>query len=185
MGTVELSWRRRAALAAAFSAGLCLAPIHRADASPGPTLNNERPTLDSEGSEASTGEARELRTRGGLRLGIGSVLAGAGVALIAFGVVEFQRAQNHLALCRERGLEPGTGMGLDIGDPCSFDPAPLGFTSAGLSWGLSIPMLVGAGLLLARGAKLVRASREPTGPRVSVYPWWQGSGGGAGLTLRF
>lgn len=150
------------------------------------------PSVASEGSrvEGPSPPGEPPKSGGELELGLGVLLTGTAAGLIAFGSVQFVRAREHVEFCRpdpiiidERPEPPGI-------DPCTFDPPSLGFASAGLSWGFSVALLVGAGLLLARGVRLQtgarradRAGRE-LGQRLSVSPWWR-AGGGATLRWRF
>jgi hypothetical protein len=124
------------------------------------------------------------KSRGELELGLGVLLTGTAAGLIAFGSVQLVRAREHVEFCN---AEPTFIDELDNDpsgiDPCVFDPPALGFASAGLSWGFSAALLVGAGLLLARGARLQAGARRAD--RLSFSPWWQTSaGGGGGATLR-
>lgn len=122
--------------------------------------------------------------RGVLELGIGVLLTGAGAGLIGFGTTQFIRARDRIEYCSSAAViidefnQPGI-------DPCVFDPPPLGFASAGLSWGFSLPLLVGAGMLFARGARLASDARRYNHTTLSVSPWWQRRGAGASVTLRF
>lgn len=121
--------------------------------------------------------------RGALEFGVASVLTATAIGLAAFGTVQFIRAREHVIFCNESLLinENGnTGI-----DPCVFDPPPLGFASAGLSWGLSLPLLVGAGLLFTRGAEVLMDARRHDRAQLSLRPWWRKRAGGASLTLRF
>jgi hypothetical protein len=131
------------------------------------------------------------KSRGELEIGLGVLLTGTAAGLIAFGSVQLVRAREHVEFCQaeppyiDEFDVPSSGI-----DPCVFDPPSLGFASAGLSWGFSAALLVGAGLLLARGVRLRagarradRASRE-LARRLSFSPWWR-AGGGATLCWRF
>jgi hypothetical protein len=130
------------------------------------------------------GELSEQGTRGGaVEIGVGTVATGTAVGLLAFGTVQFVRAQAHLEYCRRGVLyidERRESTGIDA---CVFDPPPLGFVSAGLSWGFSIALATAGGLLFAR-AKRVRADARAF-DRVSLAPWWRRDGGGGTLLLRF
>ena len=133
------------------------------------------------------GELSQQGTRrGGVEIGLGVLLTGTAGGLIAFGTVQLIRAREHVEFCHlgptvitERS---STGGGID---PCIFDPPPLGFASAGLSWGLSIPLLVGSGMLFARARRVIADARAYQRLQVTVVPWWQHSAGGATLALRF
>jgi hypothetical protein len=130
------------------------------------------------------------KPRGELEIGLGVLLTGTAAGLIAFGSVQLVRAREHVEFCQAEPPyidELGDASGID---PCVFDPPSLGFASAGLSWGFSAALLVGAGLLLARGVRLQagarradRAGRE-LARRLSFSPWWR-AGGGATLSWRF
>jgi hypothetical protein len=134
-----------------------------------------------------------LGSRGELELGLGVLLTGTSAGLLAFGVVQYVRAREHVEFCKPDLIidELNEPSGLDS---CSFDPPSLGFASAGLSWGFSAAVLVGAGLLLARGVRLQAGARRAdrrlsswrlsSGGRLSLVPWWR-SGGGATLSFRF
>lgn len=157
-------------LATALVVGLGAPPL--AAAGPGP----------SEIGELSEQGAR----RGALEFGLGGVLSGAVGGLIAFGAVQLIRAREHAEFCG-RGVtvidevnEPGGGI-----DPCVFDPPALGFASAGLSWGFSIPLLAAAGLLFVRGARVRADARRFDRSRVAVVPWGHRRSGGATFVLRF
>jgi hypothetical protein len=122
------------------------------------------------------------KSRGELELGLGVLLTGTAAGLIAFGSVQLVRARAHVEFCNAEPIyidERNESSGID---PCVFDPPSLGFASAGLSWGFSAALLVGAGLLLARGGRLQASARRSD--RLSVSPWW-GRGGGATLGVRF
>lgn len=130
-------------------------------------------------------EAQTKRRNAGVAIGLGVLLTGTAGGLIAFGTVQMIRAREHVEFCR-RGvtvideLEGGGGI-----DPCRFDPPPLGFASAGLSWGFSIPLLVGGGMLFARARRQLADARALERVQVTIVPWWQRDAGGATLTLRF
>jgi hypothetical protein len=122
--------------------------------------------------------------RGTLEFGLGAVMTGTAGGLIGFGVVQLIRAREHVEFCRRSAMvisedEPG-GI-----NPCVFDPPALGFASAGLAWGFSIPLLVGAGLLFVRATKLLRDARRFDGARLSGAPWAGRRGAGVGLGWRF
>lgn len=185
MCTLNQRLHRRArpgrALAGLLVAGLALPGVAIA----GP------PTDRAEGPNPRTAEPAPVGTlsqqgtrRGALELGIGVMLTGAAAGLIGFGTQQFIRAQAHLEFCSDGAViinelnPPGI-------DPCVFDPPPLGFASAGLSWGFSLPLLVGAGMLFARGGRLASDARRYNHTKLSVSPWWQQRGAGASLTLRF
>ncbi|MFO7564099.1 MAG: hypothetical protein R6X02_15745 [Enhygromyxa sp.] len=145
-----------------------------------------KPAAEEQAPEV--GELSQQGTRrGGLEIGLGVLLSGTAIALIAFGTVQFIRAREHLAFCNrgvtyiDEGIDGGGG-GID---PCVFDPPPLGFASAGLSWGFSIPLLVGSGLLFARARRVIGDARAFDRMQLSLAPWWQREGGGASLSLRF
>jgi hypothetical protein len=124
------------------------------------------------------------KSRGELELGLGVLLTGTAAGLIAFGSVQLVRARAHVEFCNAEPIyidERNESSGID---PCVFDPPSLGFASAGLSWGFSTALLVGAGLLLARGGRLQTSARRAThlsGLGLSFSPW----GGGATLGVRF
>lgn len=135
---------------------------------------------------AEVGELSKQGTRrGALEFGLGGLLSGAAGGLIAFGAVQLIRAREHSEFCGRDVMvideldDPG-GI-----DPCVFDPPALGLASAGLSWGFSIPLLVGAGLLFARGARVLNDARRFDRGLVAVVPWAGRQGGGATLVLRF
>lgn len=133
------------------------------------------------------GELSQQGTRrGGVELGLGVLLTGTAGGLIAFGAVQFIRAREHVEFCRQ-GVTIIDELDEDDGgiDPCVFDPPPLGFASAGLSWGFSIPLLVGGGMLFARARRVIGDAREFERLQVTVVPWWQRGSGGATLALRF
>jgi hypothetical protein len=127
------------------------------------------------------------KSRGELELGLGVLLTGTAAGLTAFGSVQFVRAREHVEFCEAEPiyideLDDASGI-----DPCVFDPPSLGFASAGLSWGFSAALFVGAGLLFARGVRLqagARRDRRELARRVSFSPWWR-AGGGATLSWRF
>ncbi len=132
------------------------------------------------------GELSQQGTRrGGVEFGLGVVLTGTAVGLIAFGTVQLIRAREHVEFCRGGVTvidEAPSGGGID---PCVFDPPPLGFASAGLSWGFAIPLAVGGGLLFARGRRILADARAFERVHATLGPWWRRGGGGATLTLHF
>jgi hypothetical protein len=140
-------------------------------------------------SEAS-GRVGELSQqgarRGGVEIGIGVVLTGTAIGLIAFGTLQFIRAREHVAFCN-RGVTYIDELQNDSGgiDPCVFDPPPLGFASAGLSWGFSIPLLVGGGMMFARARRVMIDAKAVERIQLTAAPWWRREGGGASLSLRF
>jgi hypothetical protein len=124
--------------------------------------------------------------RGALELGLGVVLTGTAAGLVAFGAVQYVRAREHVEFCnREPTLIDEVQDSSKGIDPCVFDPPSLGFASAGLSWTFSAALLVGAGLLFARGARVLADARRYDRLQLSLSPWWQRGGGGASLALRF
>lgn len=140
---------------------------------------------EPEASDAPVlGELSEQGTRrGALEFGVASVMAGAGVGLIAWGTVELFRTRRHTEFCEAAG----SGEGID---PCVFDPPPLGWAAVGLSYGFSIPLLVGSGLLYARGVRVLRDARryraeQGLESRLQLGAWWSADSGGARLRLRF
>lgn len=152
----------------------------------------EGPSIDGSSVDGSSVEvpSEQPKSRGELELGIGVLLTGTAAGLIAFGSVQLVRAREHVEFCRADPmfideLDDSSGI-----DPCMFDPPSLGFASAGLSWGFSAALLVGAGLILARGVRLQTKARRagragpPLGQRLSFSPWWR-AGGGATLRWRF
>ncbi|KIG15668.1 hypothetical protein DB30_05416 [Enhygromyxa salina] len=154
-------------------------------APPTDQVEGPRAAADSESAPEPVGTlSQQGERRGVLELGIGVLLTGVGAGLIGFGTLQFIRAREHVEYCRDAAvviteLEP---QGID---PCVFDPPPLGFASAGLSWGFSLPLLVGAGMLFARGGRIAGDARRYDQRELSLSPWWQRRGGGASLTLRF
>lgn len=143
------------------------------------------PAPSVDGSSVVPPSVEPPKSRGELELGLGVLLTGTAVGLIAFGTVQLIRAREHVEFCN---AAPTVIDELDDPspiDPCVFDPPSLGFASAGLSWGFSAALLVGAGMLLARGGRLqAGARRSPR--RLSFSPWWNWSGrGGGGATLRW
>lgn len=166
-----------------LAAGLILALMVPQTAVAGPG-KSKKPSEEPELGQLSQQGTR----RGGVEIGIGVVLTGAAIGLIAFGTVQLIRAREHIAFCNQGG--GGGGI-----DPCVFDPPPLGFASAGLSWGFSIPLLVGGGLLFARAKRIRVDAREYQRMQMSflpgyraaitLTPWGRREGGGASLSLRF
>jgi hypothetical protein len=155
---------------------------------------SEGPSIDGQsvGGPSIGASSEPPKSRGELELGLGVLLTGTAAGLIAFGSVQLIRAREHVEFCRpdppifiDELDEPSGGI-----DPCMFDPPALGFASAGLSWGFSAALLVGAGLLLARGARLQAGARRADrdgrklASRLSVSPWLR-AGGGATLSWRF
>lgn len=123
--------------------------------------------------------------RGALELGLGVVLSAAAVGLATFGGFQFVRAREHVEFCNAEPLfidELDEPMGID---PCQFDPPPLGFASAGLSWGFSAVLLTGAGLLFARGARVLRDARRYGRIEASLGAGWNRRGFGVRVGLRF
>jgi hypothetical protein len=131
------------------------------------------------------GELSQQGTRHGeLEFGLAALLSGSAIGLVGFGGAELDRAIAHRDHCRAR--DP------DSFDSCTLEPPALAFTAVGLAWGFSLPLLVGAGLLFARGAKIhadaKRISARPItrlGLHFGIAPWGTARGGGAALLLRF
>ncbi|PRQ03017.1 hypothetical protein ENSA5_19560 [Enhygromyxa salina] len=170
------------ALASILVAALALPRVASAAPPEGPPEAPREPT-----THAKIGARSQQGTRRGvLELGIGVLLTGAAASLAAFGTIQFVRAQEQVEFCRESSLiiteNEGQVMGID---PCTFDPPPLGFASAGLSWGFSLPLLVGAAMLFVRGAQIAGDARRYRRTQLSVSPWWQRRGAGASVSLRF
>lgn len=149
---------RRSGLVVAVVVGLASATVQ---ASP----PRERP-VRAEGTQ-----------RGQLEFGLASVMMGVGLGLVAYGSIELVRTREHQRFCN-------AGYGGSGLDPCLFDPPSLGYAAVGLSWGFSVPLLVGSGLLFARGARVLAIARRQQA-RSSVTPWWHRAGGGVSWTLRF
>jgi hypothetical protein len=170
-------------LAAGSVAGLALPRV--ALAGPG----TEGPSIEGASIEGARHEAPSIEaptSRGELELGLGVLLTGTAAGLVAFGSVQFVRAREHVEFCDADPIfidELDESEGID---PCVFDPPSLGFASAGLSWGFSAALLVGAGLLLARGVRLQAGARRADRAlaRLSFSPWWR-AGGGATLRWHF
>jgi len=128
-------------------------------------------------NERPVGELSKQGTRhGALEFGLASVMIGVGLGLVAFGSIELIRTREHARFC----AQGGGGSGLD---PCLFDPPGLGYAAAGLSWGFSIPLLVGSGLLFVRGARVREDAKRVA--QANMTAGWHRSGGGLSLTLRF
>jgi hypothetical protein len=142
---------------------------------------------EGDDEQLEIGELSQRGTRrGGVEIGLGVLLSGTAIGLVAFGTLQFLRAREHIAYCN-RGVTYIDELQTDSGgiDPCVFDPPPLGFASAGLSWGFSIPLLVGGGLLFARARRINADAKAYERIQLSAAPWWQREGGGASLSLRF
>ncbi|PRQ08492.1 hypothetical protein [Enhygromyxa salina] len=164
------------------AAGLALPSVAIA----APPVEGPRAAADADEPDPSpVGTLSQQGTRQGvLELGIGVLLTGAGAGLIGFGTQQFIRAREHVEYCR--GAAPIIDESGPTGiDPCMFDPPPLGFASAGLSWGFSLPLLVGAGMLFARGARIAGDARRYQRTKLSLSPWWQRRGAGASVVMRF
>jgi hypothetical protein len=181
-------------LVAGSVTGLAMPPVSlAAPPSSAPSVSSEDARVEGPSLEVPILETPGAppKSRGELELGLGVLLTGTAAGLIAFGSVQFVRAREHVEFCRADPVfidefpEPSSGI-----DPCTFDPPSLGFASAGLSWGFSAALLVGAGLLLARGVRLQTRARRADragaelGQRLSVSPRWR-AGGGATLGWRF
>jgi len=163
-----------------IAASLILALLLPQTAIAGPGKRDAEPLEVGELSQQGT-------RRGGVEIGLGVLLTGTAVGLVAFGTVQLIRAREHVAFCNqgvtiidERVDDGGGGI-----DPCVFDPPPLGFASAGLSWGFSIPLLVGGGMLFARARRVMVDARAYQQAQLTLAPWWQRDGGGATLVWRF
>jgi hypothetical protein len=141
-------------------------------------------TMAAEPEADERREGQATTSRAGVEIGLGVLLTGTAGGLIAFGTVQFIRAREHVEFCRQ-GVTIIDEVDSGGIDPCTFDPPPLGFASAGLSWGLSIPLLVGGGLLFARARRTIADARAQERLHVTVVPWWQRDAGGATLMLRF
>lgn len=161
---------------------------------PAPSLVEPAPEPAQTGAADAElpGQLSQDGTRhGALEIGLGVVLSGAAAGLVAFGAVQLVRAREHVGFCQQSvdviSETPESGGGID---PCVFDPPPLGFASAGLSWGFAIPIAVGAGLLFAR-ARRVRADARafealhPRAARLRASGWGRRDAGGLTLELRF
>ncbi|NVB38461.1 hypothetical protein G6O69_11515 [Pseudenhygromyxa sp. WMMC2535] len=132
---------------------------------------------------APLGELSEQGSRrGALEFGLATVMTGAAIGLIAYASVELVRAGDRKDQCSEGG-------GLSSLDPCNLDPPGLGYAAAGLGYAFSVPLLVGAGLLFARGARVLTDARRwgsrLEGRQLGAAPWWSAHGGGLRLGLRF
>lgn len=114
-----------------------------------------------------------------LAFGVGAVMGASAIGLATFGAFEFQRAQSHLAQCQAQAM-----VGAQLSTACSFDPPPLAFVSAGLSWALAIPLVVGSGLAFARGAAQRREQRLSLAPTLQLRAG-RLAHAGAQVTLRF
>lgn len=113
---------------------------------------------------------RPAARAGALEFGLAGVMLGVGVGLVAHGSIELVRTRELQRFC----AQGNSGSGID---PCLVDPPGLGYAAVGLSWGFAVPLLVGSGLLFARGAR-VRA-------QASLAPWGRRSGAGLTFSLRF
>ncbi|MFV8750550.1 hypothetical protein ACNOYE_08350 [Nannocystaceae bacterium ST9] len=120
--------------------------------------------------------SRQATRHGELEFGLASVMVGVGLGLVAFGSIELVRTREHQRFCNN-------GYGGSGIDPCVFDPPALGYAAVGLSWAIAVPVLIGSGLLFARGASVRSDARRFA--RTSVAPWWHRTGGGVSFTLRF
>ncbi len=128
--------------------------------------------------------------RGALEFGLATVLTGSAIGLVAFGVVEFEHARAQREFCSDPLATVGGGL-----DSCTFDSPTLGFTSAGLAWGFAVPLSVGAGLLFARGARVLADARRFSAgsdrslrrrpSRWTLAPWWTPRSSGVTFGLRF
>lgn len=126
------------------------------------------------------GELSEQGTRrGNLEYGLGALLTGTAGGLIVFGATQFVRARDHAQFCQTNAATTG------ILNPCTIDPPALGFASAGLSWGFSIPLLAAAGLLFARATRLRRDAQRFDQGQLSLTPWGTRRGAGLTIALRF
>ncbi len=114
--------------------------------------------------------------RGELEFGLASVMLGVGVGLFAFGGVELDRTRTHQRYCAQ-------GYGSSGLDSCLLDPPGLGYAAVGLSWAFAVPIVIGSGLLFARGARIHADAKRY--PRTSLAPWWSRGGGGFAFALRF
>lgn len=156
---------------------LCLAWPQAASAGPRQAAS-QRASTEHAADPIGTRSQSGMR-RGGLEFGLGTLLTATAGGLIGFGVLQFQHARQQADFCAVGG--GGSGI-----DPCVFDPPSLGYASAGLSWSFSAILLVGAGLLLTRGARVHADARAYQRLQLSVSGWGLGrSGGGATLRLRF
>jgi hypothetical protein len=153
--------------------------------SPAPAPQITPPSTPLAGPPAVGELSRQGTRHGALEIGLGVVLSGTAIGLVAFGTIQLIRAREQLEFCNRsvdfiHDGDNDSGGGID---PCVFDAPPLGFASAGLSWGFAIPLLVGGGLLFARAHRVRADARAFRATELSAAPW--GRRDGAGLTLNF
>jgi hypothetical protein len=114
--------------------------------------------------------------RGELEFALAGVMLGVGVGLAAYGGVELDRTRAHQRFCAQ-------GFGSEGLDSCQLDPPGLGYAAVGLSWAFAVPLVIGSGLLFARGARIHADAKRYA--RTSLAPWWSRGGAGLLVALRF
>lgn len=162
------------------------APGEAAGEVAGAADTDEAGATQSEDRNALGVRSQQGTRRGALEFGLGSLLTATAFGLIAYASVELVRAGERRQQC---ALDNG-GDGID---PCIYDPPVLGYTAAGLGYGFSVPLFVGAGLLFTRGARILRDARrwdaahgaQALRPHLYGGPWWTRESGGLTLSLRF
>lgn len=175
--------------------GLSVPPVEPVDLTPAPapTLPEPEEPAESEAeAEAESkaegpvepegpvvGELSEDGTDSGvLVLGLASVTLATAGALIAFGAVQIKRGQDKQEVCN---IDPAL-------NECQIDRPVVRFASAGLSFGLSIPVAVAGALWMRKGVRIRRDYKAfHQGQKVETRVIGQVGRGGAnvGLRLRF
>jgi hypothetical protein len=137
----------------------------------------EPDSKDEVGALSSGGE-----DRGVFELGLGSVVLGVGVSLLAVGTFQLKLARDRKAQCASFD---------DWSSSCDLDPPGLISAASVLSFAFSVPAFVGGALLINRGAKIHGDYRAVRKAQVSVglTPRFDGArrvrGASFGACLRF
>lgn len=109
---------------------------------------------DALGALSSGGE-----DRGVFELGLGSIVLGVGVSLVAVGAFQLTLARERKAQCSN--FEQWSSS-------CDLDPPRLIFAASTLSFIFSLPAFVGGSLLIHRGVEIHRDYRAVRKARMSV-----------------
>ncbi|TPV95332.1 MAG: hypothetical protein B7733_10805 [Myxococcales bacterium FL481] len=114
--------------------------------------------------------------RGEIEFALSGLTAATGALLISFGARELVTARQLATYC----AESGAGF-----DDCELDPPSLKRISAGLNFGLSVPLLVASGLLLRQALRINRDYRAFRGRPVALGVFRTRHSGHLSFAVRF